>query len=74
MNKTKKRAAKRAALNHTTVIQRPRVRKPRFLWPHPLTPLNKIKNLKAHREYYGTSLAESKYAVEAAMSDDNIPF
>ena len=75
MNKTKKRAAKRAALNNTTVVQRPRTRKPRFLWPFPLTPLNKIKNLKAHREYYDTSFVESKIAVETAMSlDSDMPF
>jgi len=75
MNNTKKRAAKRAALKNTTVTRRPNARKPRFFWPHPLTTGNKIKNLKAHREYFNTSLLESKTAIETAMSYGNdMPF
>jgi hypothetical protein len=75
MNNTKKRAAKRAALKNTTVTRRPNARKPRFLWPHPLTLTFKIRNLKAHREYFDTTLLESKAAIETAMSNDSdIPF
>ena len=77
MNKTKKRAAKRAALNGTTVTRRPNARKRRFLWPCPLHPQYKIKNLKAYREYHSCTLSEAKEAVEAAMSmvsSDSIPF
>jgi len=75
MNNTKKRAAKRAALKNTTVTRRPNARKPRFLWPFPLTLINKIKNLKAYREYHDASLIDSKTAVETAMSlDSDMPF
>lgn len=68
MNKTKKRAAKRAASKVTTVTRRTKVRRPRFRWPHPLTPLNKIPNLKAYREYCDCTLLEAKTAIETAMS------
>ena len=68
MNKTKKRAAKRAASKVTTVTRRTKVRRPRFRWPHPLTPLNKIPNLKAYREYCDCTLLEAKIAIETAMS------
>jgi ribosomal protein L7/L12 len=67
MNKTKKRAAKRAALKNTTVTQRSHARKSRFLWPMSLDPIYKIKNLKAYREYHGCTLGQAKEAVEAAM-------
>ena len=80
MNKTKKRAAKRAASKNTTVTRRPNARKSRFLWPSPLTPLFKIQNLKAYREYYGCSLSEAMKAITDAMeraadrATGNIPF
>ena len=67
MNKTKKRAAKRAAQNHTvktTVRRRTRIG---WQWPWPLDPHRKIENLKAYREYHGCTLREAKEAVEAAM-------
>jgi len=80
MNNTKKRAAKRAALKNTTVTRRPNARKPRFFWPSPLTPLFKIQNLKAYREYYGCNLGEAMRAITDAMeratdrANGNIPF
>ena len=79
MNKTKKRAAKRAALKNTTVTRRPHARKPRFMWPFPLRIRHKIDNLKAYREYHGCTLREAKDAVEAVTNasrsvSDSIPF
>ena len=68
MNKTKKRAAKRAALKNTTVTRRPHARKPRFMWPFPLIIRHKIDNLKAYREYHGCTLREAKDAVEAVTN------
>ena len=58
MNRTKKRAHKRALfrVKHTT-----------FKWPYPLTHEFKIKNLKAYREHYHIGLAEAKDIVEMHM-------
>jgi len=67
MNKTKKRAAKRAALKTTTTtLQRPN-RRGGFIWPMSLDPQYKIRNLKAYREYHGCTLGQAKEAVETAM-------
>jgi ribosomal protein L7/L12 len=68
MNKTKKRAAKRAAQVTTVKAPvRPRRRPRGWHWPLPLQRKHKIDNLKAYREYHGCTLREAKEAVEAAM-------
>jgi hypothetical protein len=80
MNKTKKRAAKRAALKRTTVTQRPQSPNCPFRWPSPLVPEFKIRNLKAYREYYGCDLGEAMRAITDAIQrasnrgNGNIPF
>ena len=70
MNKTKKRAAKRAAQAPTVkTLVRPRRRPRGWHWPLPLQRQHKINNLKAYRDYHGCTLGEAKEAVEAAMSN-----
>jgi ribosomal protein L7/L12 len=75
MNKTKKRAAKRAAQATTVKAPVKPRRRTKWQWPHSLIPFYKIDNVKAYREYYGCTLREAKDAVEAAMpSTDDMPF
>ena len=67
INKTKKRAAKRAALKTSTSTPSRPNRRRGFEWPMSLDPQYKIRNLKAYREYHGCTLSQAKEAVEAAM-------
>ena len=63
MNKTKKRAQKRAQFRSG------------FKYPYPLTWEYKIKNLKALRDYFGLSLSEAKVKLEDHMlAKGNSPF
>ncbi len=45
----------------------------KFKWPLPLTPINKIKNLKAYRDYHHCGLSDAKEAVEKAMPTPQRP-
>jgi ribosomal protein L7/L12 len=74
MNKTKKRAAKRAASKPSPVTTPKRINRRGFKWPHPLTAVFKIHNLKAYRDYFACPLIEAKAAVEAAMPESYITF
>jgi ribosomal protein L7/L12 len=77
MNKTKKRAAKRAATksqqithayeNDVDHFKRMWITNPTFKWVFPLDSLHKIANLKCYREFHRCTLGEAKTAVEAAM-------
>ena len=72
MNKTKKRAHKRAQENarelyvQKLVSKGPRRRRG-FTFPFPLTTEFKLKNLKAIRAHMKCSLAEAKRLVDAEM-------
>ena len=57
MNKTKKRAAKRAALRSSLLTPPVRPRRRGFKWPYQLIPKHKIKDLIAFREYHHCSLS-----------------
>ena len=69
MNKTKKRAAKRAAKKPTVITPVRPTRRQRFNWTFPLDSLHKIANLKCYRAFHGCTLGEAKTAVETAMDN-----
>ena len=70
MNKTKKRAAKRASQKPVAITPVRRKRTQPFHWTFPLTAQYKIANLKCYRAFYNCELGTALRALNSAM--DNV--